>query len=59
MKCRGGDRDGSNTRGIEERQAQWDRICLVNGRGGYGINAFLDGDREDMAPSAVLGVSDD
>ena len=59
MGCRGGDRDGFNTRGREERLAQWDRICSVNGRGGYGINAFLDGDREDMAPSAVHGVLDE
>ena len=59
MGWRGGDRDESNTRRREERQAQWDRICSVNGRGEYGINAFLDGDREDMAPSALLNVSDD
>ena len=59
MGCRGGDRDGSNTRRREERQAQCERICTVNGRGGYRINAFLDGDRENMAPSAVVGVADD
>ena len=50
MGCRGGDRDGSNTRRRDERQAQLDRKCSVNGPGRTGKYAFP----LDTAPSVIL-----
>ena len=33
--CRGGDRNGSNTRRRDEGQAQWDRRCSVDWQDEY------------------------